>query len=70
MTEYPSHPVIDVWAVLADPDIPRDVGQRLLTRQRAVQQGIQPEPCPDEDKPFLARHIVPAPAVHEAGETP
>lgn len=56
--QYPDRPVIDVWAVLADPTIPHDVGQRLLTRQRARALGIQPEPCPDEDKPYLARHIV------------
>jgi len=55
---YPDHPVIDVWAVLLDPEIPHEVGQRLLTRQRARAAGVTPEPCPDEDKPFLARHIV------------
>lgn len=63
MPEYPSHPVIDVWAVLRDPDIPAEVGQRLLDRQRAVRNGEPPEPCPEADKPFLARHIV------QAGET-
>jgi hypothetical protein len=65
MSEYPSHPVIDVWAVLADPDIPRDVGQRLLTRQRARAEGLIPDVVPEDDKPFLARHIV-----SPAGETP
>lgn len=52
------HPVIDVWAVLADPEIPRDVGQRLLSRQRARAEGLTPDVVPEEDKPFLARHIV------------
>lgn len=66
MTTYPSHPVIDVWAVLRDPDIPAEVGQRLLDRQRAAVLGEQPEPCPEADKPFLARHIVQA--VQEPGE--
>lgn len=61
MPEFPSHPVIDVWAVLRDPDIPEEVGQRLLERRRAVRNGEQPDPCPEADKPFLARHIVPAP---------
>lgn len=51
-------PVIDVWAVLTDPDIPRDVGQRLLTRQRARSLGVDPEPVLEADKPFLARHVV------------
>lgn len=57
-----AHPLIDVWAVLEDPDIPRDVGQRLLTRQRARALGVAPDPVPDEDKPFLARHIVDLPS--------
>lgn len=52
------HPLIDVWAVLEDPDIPSDVGQRLLTRQRARGLGLTPDPVPEADKPFLARHIV------------
>lgn len=55
---HPDRGVIDVWAVITDPDIPRDVGQRLLTRQRARALGITPEPCPEEDKPYLARHVV------------
>lgn len=55
---YPARPVIDVWAVLADPDIPQEVGQRLLTRRTARTLGLDPAPCPDADKPFLARHIV------------
>jgi hypothetical protein len=61
---YPDRPVIDVWAVLEDPDIPRDVGQRLLARQRARRMGVDPEPVPEGDKPYLARHIVEA----DAGE--
>ncbi|MFI7125920.1 hypothetical protein ACIBQ1_09515 [Nonomuraea sp. NPDC050153] len=52
------YPVIDVWAVLADPDIPCDVGQRLLSRQRARAMGLPPDVVPEADKPFLARHIV------------
>ena len=56
------HPLIDVWAVLEDPDIPSDVGQRLLTRQRARRMGVTPAIVPDEDKPFLARHIVDLPS--------
>ena len=56
-----NHPLIDVWAVLEDPDIPTDVGQRLLTRQRARGLGLTPNPVPEADKPFLARHIVDAP---------
>lgn len=60
MPDYPSRPVIDVWAALRDPDVPAEVGQRLLDRQRAARNGEQPEPCPESDKPFLARHIVPA----------
>jgi len=59
VSEFPSHPVIDVWAVLLDPDIRRDVGQRLLTWQRARAEGLVPEVVPEGDKPFLARHIVP-----------
>ena len=51
-------PLIDVWAVPQDPDIPRDVGQRLLSRQGARSLGIEPEPCPVEDESFLAKHIV------------
>jgi hypothetical protein len=51
-------PVIDVWDVLQDPEVPRDVGQRLLARQRARREGLTPDPCPEADKPFLARHIV------------
>lgn len=65
MPDHPSHPVIDVWAVLCDPDIPEEVGQRLLARQRAVRAGEKPDPCPEADKPFLARHIVP----EKAGES-
>lgn len=56
------YPLIDVWAVLLDPDIPRDVGQRLLTRQRARGLGVTPDPVPDGGKPFLARHIVDLPS--------
>jgi hypothetical protein len=52
------YPVIDVWAVLADPEIPTEVGQRILTRQRARAEGLTPEVVPEADKPFLARHIV------------
>lgn len=55
------HPVIDVWAVLSDPEIPSDVEQRLLTRQRARAMGVTPDVVPEEDKPFLARHIVDLP---------
>lgn len=66
MPDYPDFPLINVWAVLVDPDIPVEVGQRLLDRQSAVRNGEQPEPCPESDKPFLARHIVPAPPVQEA----
>ncbi len=51
-------PLIDVWAVLQDPDIPYEVAQRLLTRQRARSLGMEPGPCPVEDQPFLARHVV------------
>lgn len=51
-------PVIDVWAVLADSDIPTGVGQRLLTRQRARHEGLTPDAVPEADKPFLARHMV------------
>ncbi|MEO3869400.1 hypothetical protein ABGB18_11260 [Nonomuraea sp. B12E4] len=64
--DYPSHPLIDVWAVLRDQDIPVEVGQRLLDRQRAVRAGEQPAVCPEDDKPFLARHIVPAPPVQDS----
>jgi hypothetical protein len=56
--------MIDVYAVLQDPDIPREVGQRLLTRQRARALGIEPEPCPDIDKPFLAKHLIRTRDVH------
>ncbi len=58
MSAYPDHPVIDVWAVLLDPEIPHAVGQRLLSRQRARRVGVTPDPVPEEDKPLLARHIV------------
>lgn len=51
-------PVIDVWSVLQDPEIPQEVGQRLLTRQRARSLGVAAEPCPEADKAYLARHIV------------
>lgn len=50
--------VIDIWAVLADPDIPRDVGQRLLTRQAAARRGLPIPPCPEDDRPYLARHVI------------
>lgn len=58
MSAYPDRPVIDVWAVILDPEIPHAVGQRLLSRQRARQEGLTPDPVLEEDKPFLARHIV------------
>ncbi|TYB69670.1 hypothetical protein FXF51_05780 [Nonomuraea sp. PA05] len=64
----PDYPLIDVWAVLRDPDIPAAVGQRLLDRQRAVSAGETPAVCPEEDKPFLARHIVPAFPVQDSPE--
>jgi DNA segregation ATPase FtsK/SpoIIIE-like protein len=60
-------PLIDVWAVLTDPDIPSDVGQRLLTRQRARQAGVDAEPCPEADKPYLARHVVDPPTPVQGG---
>lgn len=50
--------MIDVWAVLTDPDIPGDVGQRLLTRQAAAQLGLPTDPIPVADRAYLARHIV------------
>lgn len=56
--DYPDHPVIDVWAVIADLDVPDDVLLRLMARRTAVQEGRKPDPVPDTDKPFLARHIV------------
>ncbi|KAB8186935.1 hypothetical protein FH608_046455 [Nonomuraea phyllanthi] len=68
MSDFASHPMIDVWAVLSDPDIPSDVGQRLLTRQRARALGLTPDVVPEEDKPFLARHIVPAPDPTEVAD--
>jgi hypothetical protein len=55
-------PVIDVWTAIADPEIPDDVLLRLLSRRNAREKGETPEPCPEADKPFLARHIVPDPA--------
>lgn len=58
-------PVIDVWAVLADPDIPADVGQRLLTRQAARRRGLEPDVVPEADKPFLARHVRHQCAAHD-----
>ncbi|GIH69457.1 hypothetical protein [Sphaerimonospora thailandensis] len=58
-------PIIDVWAVITDPDIPRDVGQRLLARQAAHRQRLTPEPCPDADKPYLARHVIRQCAAHD-----
>ncbi len=63
--EYPDHPVVDVWAVIADPEIPHGVGQRLVTRQRARRLGLEPEPVPEADKPYLARHFVVACATHD-----
>lgn len=59
------HPLIDVWAVLADPEIPGGVGQRLLARQAAVRNGREPESVPEADKPFLSRHVVMACAAHD-----
>jgi hypothetical protein len=65
MADYPSHPVIDVWAVLADPDIPAEVGRRLLKRQSAARNGRAPGTAPEGDKPFLARHVVLNCATHD-----
>ncbi|MEV0994608.1 hypothetical protein [Nonomuraea sp. NPDC050202] len=70
MADFPSHPVIDVWAVLRDPDIPVEVGQRLLDRRRAVQAGEVPAVCPEGDKPFLNRHIVSSTSPEDHREKP
>ncbi|MEV0968499.1 hypothetical protein [Microtetraspora glauca] len=58
-------PVIDVWAALMDPEVPDDVAQRLLDRQAARRQRLTPEPCPEEDKPYLARHVILQCAAHD-----
>ncbi|WP_326829702.1 hypothetical protein OIE13_06070 [Streptosporangium sp. NBC_01810] len=56
---YPEHPLINIWAVIADPDIPDDVVERLIDRQAARRDGRTPNPVPEDDKPWLARHIAP-----------
>ncbi|MGC5012586.1 hypothetical protein ACLQ2R_17620 [Streptosporangium sp. DT93] len=51
-------PVIDVWSAVKDLDVPEDVLMRLLERWDAHRKGDVPDPVPEADKPFLARHIV------------
>ena len=58
-------PLVDAWAVLADPDTPREVSHRLLVRQGARRNGRNPDPVPEEDKPILARHLRHACAAHD-----
>ena len=53
--------VINVWDLIADPDVPSDVVQRAFGRTRARALGLTPEPIPDEDLPHLARHAQEAP---------
>lgn len=48
--------VVNVWDLIADPDVPSDVVQRAFGRTRARALGITPAPIPDEDLPHLARH--------------
>lgn len=57
----PEHPDRAAIAALFDPEVPDDVAARLLDRLDAVQRGLTPEPCPEEDKPYLARHTVGVP---------
>lgn len=56
---YPEHPLINIWAVVADPDVPNDVVERLIDRWAARRDGHTPDLVPEDDKPWLARHIVP-----------
>ncbi len=60
--QYPTHRVIDVVGALFDPEVPDDVAKRLLHRRHALRRFVAAEPCPEEDRPFLARHIVEMPS--------
>lgn len=53
-------PVIDVWAVVADPAVPDDVVERLIDRMSAQRAGRTPDPVPEDDKPWLDLHVVDA----------
>jgi hypothetical protein len=53
--------LVNIWDLIADPDMPSDVVQRAFGRARARALGITPEPIPEADLPHLARHAQPDP---------
>lgn len=55
----PPRAVVNIWDLIEDPGIPRDVAQRAFARRRAAAEGITPPAIPDEDLPHLARHAHP-----------
>lgn len=61
-------PLIDVWAAIADPDIPHDVVERLIGRQAAHRDGRTPDRVPEADKPYLARHRLARSHRRQSGE--
>lgn len=53
-------PMSDVRSVVSDPAVPNGVVERLIDRMAARRDGRTPDPVPEDDKPWLARHIAPA----------
>ncbi|MFI6814453.1 hypothetical protein ACIBG7_18725 [Nonomuraea sp. NPDC050328] len=53
--------VINLWDLIHAPDVPKDVVQRFLTRQRARTTGRTIPDIPAEDLPHLERHAREAP---------
>ena len=56
---------VNTWAAYLDMSIPPEVLTRLIARERAALAGRDPGPCPEEDKPFLAKHAVYACQAHD-----
>ncbi|GAA0853331.1 hypothetical protein ACFQVD_26705 [Streptosporangium amethystogenes subsp. fukuiense] len=54
-------PMSDVRSVVFDPAVPDDVVERLIDRLAARRAGRTPDVVPEDDKPWLARHVVDAP---------
>lgn len=49
--------MINIWDLIADPDVPSDVIQRAWARTRARALGLGDDPIPESDLPHLARHV-------------
>jgi hypothetical protein len=56
---------LDVWAAIADPDVPHDVTQRLLADQADSANGLVVGPLPDADMAHLSRHLRHQCAAHD-----